>query len=279
MIMISSRENFWSTTEIAEADAIKEVVLLNPETGVDKDLTEAQFLQRVKNKRVLILVHGYNNDEDDVNRAYSMIENTVAAEVTGQYGIVMGYTWPGGNLRISYPAAKARAKAVSSRLAGWLRKAIAKTKSVDVMCHSLGNLVTLRALNDLSKEQSARVRNCYLLAAAVDNESIEKGEDYYPGTQICDKAFVFHTNKDDVLRFAYPAGEAISFHSPDLALGLTGPEDVEDIINHSPNVKVVNCKHVIEGHGKYKESIPMYRYINNELTGQPATQFSTLRPV
>ena len=265
--------------EISDTDQIRDVDLLNPDPSVDTPMSEGQYLAAIENRRVLILVHGYNNDEDDVNRAYSLIEGRIAAEVAGQYDAVIGYTWPGGNLHISYPLAKARGKAISPRLHIWLRKTIGRARSVDVMCHSLGNYVTLRALNELARGQPARVRNCYWLAAAVDNESIEKGEKYFAGTQVCDGGYVFHSIKDAVLMLAYPAGETISFGLPDVALGLTGPEDVDDIMQNSPNVKVVNCKHVVDGNGKYKESAPMYRYILDELSGTPAPQFTTLQPV
>jgi pimeloyl-ACP methyl ester carboxylesterase len=51
--------------------------------------------------------------------------------------------------------------------------------TLDVMGHSMGCRVSLLALQGkllLPK----MIRNIYLTAAAVDNESIEKDEEYYP---------------------------------------------------------------------------------------------------
>jgi hypothetical protein len=62
----------------------------------------------------------------------------------------------------------------------------------------------------------------------------------------------------------------------DLALGYSGPEDPADIIAHSPNVKVANCKRVIDSHGGYKYSDPVYQFMLHEFTGPAAPQFSTL---
>jgi len=115
-----------------------------------------------------------------------------------------------------------------------------------------------------------------MLAAAVDNESIEQGEKYFEGTGHCTRFCIFHSNRDGVLQVAYPIGETLSLSLPDIALGYSGPEDPADIISHSPHVKVVNCKRVVGGHGQYKECDPVYQYLSGEFTGPGAAQFSTL---
>ena len=53
-------------------------------------------------------------------------------------------------------------------------------------------------------------------------------------------------------------------------------QDPSAIINHSPNVKVVNCKKVIKSHTAYKSEPKLYQYGMNELTGTPADQYYTL---
>ena len=246
MLMVSSRQGFWSPTEFSDLDEIRDVTLENPDPASDKPLTEAEFLAAVTNQNVLLLVHGYNNTEDDVNLAYAQIEKAVQKQVPGKYSAVVGYTWPGGALGISYPIARARSNSAGPRLTPWLQKIARKAKTVDVMSHSLGARVSLRALRDAFKNPAKPVRNLYLFAAAVDNESIEKGEEFYDSTRRTDAVVVIHSKKDKVLALGFRLGDAILpwqwFDLFDAALGYSGPEDVADIIDFSPHVKVVNGK-------------------------------------
>jgi hypothetical protein len=104
----------------------------------------------------------------------------------------------------------------------------------------------------------------------VDNESIELGEEYYSSTNSCNGAYVFHSKNDTVLSLSYLGAER------DKALGYSGPENPADIIEHSSNVKVINCKNVVFKHGGYKDCAGMYTYISREFDGSPAPQYFTL---
>jgi len=142
------------------------------------------------------------------------------------------------------------------------------------MGHSMGVRVVLKAL----KSQSTKIaRNVFTMAAAVDNDSIEVGEDFYDATGNSDSVIVFHSKNDRVLKYAYSGAEF------DYALGLLGPEDPNDIITHSspgnpatPSVYVVNCKKRIHAHGAYKRTDQVYTYIAAFLAGSATGQFETL---
>ena len=62
----------------------------------------------------------------------------------------------------------------------------------------------------------------------------------------------------------------------DRALGFSGPEDIANIVEHCPHVRVANCKNVIKAHGAYKMADTVYRYIAEELSGSKTPQFITL---
>ena len=280
MLMVSSRQGFWSPTEFSDLDEIRDVTLENPDPASDKPLTEAEFLAAVTNQNVLLLVHGYNNTEDDVNLAYARIEKAVQKQVPGKYSAVVGYTWPGGALGISYPIARARSNSAGPRLTPWLQKIARKAKTVDVMSHSLGARVSLRALRDAFRNPAKPVRNLYLFAAAVDNESIEKGEEFYDATRRTDAVVVIHSKKDKTLALGFRIGDAILpwqwFDLFDAALGYSGPEDVADIIDFSPHVKVVNGKGQNLDHGDYKDNPAVYGYVRDFLAGKHPEQFFAL---
>lgn len=265
MLMISSRENFWDSETLSNSDEIRDVVLDGE--GLGEPIGQEEFINRLRNRRVLFLIHGYNNEEDDVVRAYDIIERNVSAYLGNMYDEIVGYTWPGGDDRFDYYSAKTRSGAVAPRVRRWLRDIVYVAQALDIMDHSMGTRVSLTALRD---PRASRVRNLFNMASAVDNECIQRREKYYPATQNCETLYVFHSKNDDVLRTAYV------FAHWDRALGYNGPEDPAAIIEHSPNVKVVNCKNVIQEHGDYKYSEEIYQFIGRELVDKTARQYSTL---
>lgn len=265
MLLISSRKSFWDSNELSETDEVRDVNLLDDSLG--DVITNESFLNSLENKSVLMLIHGYNNEEDDVVRAYAIIEQYVTGHIPDQYDMVIGYTWPDGDDPSDYFSAKRRAGAVSRRVSWWLSDINSKVKCLDVMTHSMGSRVALLSVQSANK---ITIRNLFTMAAAVDNESIQNNEKFHSSTKLCKSVYVFHSKNDPVLAVPYRAAEL------DDALGLTGPEDPADIIENSGNVKVINSKNFIKEHGSYKTCIPVYSYINNELNEKFSRQFVTL---
>ena len=214
-----------------------------------------------------MLVHGYNNEQDEVYDAYSVIEQKIGEHLSDEYDVILGYSWPGGDKVHEWRAAKKRANAVARRFRFLIEKMSANVQALDVMSHSLGARVVLKAL-----KQSAKVpllRNYYCTAPAVDNEVLEKNEEFHESVTKSEGLFVFHSKQDSVLAGAYRAAEF------DNALGLYGPEDKQYIQKRTENIYVANCKKHIDSHGAYKRSDAMYSYISSVLVKKPA-KFKTL---
>lgn len=272
MLMISARKDFWSSTELSDTDEVREVNLNDDSLGTP--VAKDTFLKKLDDKKVLLLIHGYNNEEDDVVRAYNIIEKNVNNLLhldSGSpiYDMIIGYTWPGGDDPLNYYSAKRRASAVSPRVNRWIDDMRSNGATIDIMGHSMGCRVSLLALQEKT-QFSKMIRNLFLTAAAVDNESIEKDEEYYKSACGCDKLYVFHSKNDNVLNISYRTAER------DAALGYSGPENPAYIIENSPNVKVINCKNVVLKHGGYKDCAGMYSYIKSEFGVNPAKQYNTL---
>jgi len=232
----------------------------------------ADIQRAVAGQRILILVHGYNNEFADVIRAYDLIEHQTRRHMRNKYDLILGYTWPGGDSRFEYLPAKTRAGAIAPRFCENLRRLHAPTdlrlESIDVMTHSMGARVSLEALKHLTRRNV--VRNLFLLASAVDNESIERDEEYFTANRRVRNSFVFHSRHDQVLSLAY---RAVEF---DRALGQNGPENPADIVEHSPQTLVVNCKNKIQSHGDYKSTDAVYKFLSRNVDTVQARQFSTL---
>ena len=104
MLLVSSRADFWSSTNFSDEDAIGDVVLERPSASRDRDMPRAEYLKALAGRKVLLLVHGYNNTEDAVALAYARIERAVNKAFGRHYDVITGYTWPGGAIGLSYPS-------------------------------------------------------------------------------------------------------------------------------------------------------------------------------
>ncbi|MEM7208791.1 MAG: alpha/beta hydrolase [Pseudomonadota bacterium] len=233
---------------------------------VVEHLSKESLQSELKNKRVLLLVHGYNNEHDEVSDAYEIIQQNVDQFLSAHYDLVVGYSWPGGDHALEWWSANRRANAVARRLRHLLKMINSVCDTLDVMSHSLGARVVLKAL----KESNSRICNFHFCTAgAVDNEVLEPDEEFHQALKACNKTFVFHSNKDGVLSVTYRAAQW------DRALGHTGPEDRKFVDDETDQVHVANCKNVVSHHGGYKRSRHMYRYIDDAKSGS-VQKFVTL---
>ena len=161
------------------------------------------------NKKVLLVVHGYNNTFDyavkSIKEVNSFINNMKTSDNKPLYDLVIGYIWPGYESFIEYELAVEHADALKERVQAHLLELHHITPHIDVIAHSLGNRVILEALNfeSVNKERPF-IRNFFALAPAVDASSIEENRPYYNSVKNCENFFVFHSFKDDVLKLLYP---------------------------------------------------------------------------
>jgi esterase/lipase superfamily enzyme len=272
MLMVSCRHNFWSATDFSQTDEVRRIDLAS---GVGTAVSAAEYLAEVRNKRIVVLVHGYNNEERDVVESYKAIDERMRllgflGSGAAEYDLLVGFAWPGGAAGVSFPFARMRAGESALRFAAMLSALSSAGATVDLNTHSLGAHVALEALRT---DGASTVRFAWNFASAVDNESVEQGERYYASTQRCKRFYVFHSREDLILRFWYRVGDFFEF---DTALGFSGPEDPGTIIRHSQNVRVVNCKDVVQSHGGYRSSGEVWCYMLRELLTPSSEQFVTL---
>lgn len=272
MLIVSCRNKFWSSTEFSTGNEVRRVDLA---TGIGDTVPGNDFLEELAGKRVTILVHGYNNEELDVLGSYGTIESEMRmlrflGGPGAHYDALIGFAWPGGALGVSFPFARQRAAESAPRFARLLAELRSAGVTIDLNTHSLGAHVAFEALRHAAPKI---VRNAWNFASAVDNESIEFKERYYPSSQHCERFFVFHSKNDPVLRVWYRVGDLFDF---DTALGYSGPEDPAVIMSRSSNVRVINCKDVVRSHGGYRSSGQVWAYMSRELAQPSDAQFVTL---
>jgi esterase/lipase superfamily enzyme len=273
MFVVSCRKDFWSATEFSPTDEIRELDL---DTGNGPVITPAAFLEAMAQKRITVLVHGYNNERLDVLGSYRTIDAQMRllgflGAASRPYDALVGFAWPGGATGVSFPFARGRADDTAPRFGRLLADLRGCGATVDLNTHSLGAHVALEALREASSQV---VRNAWNFASAVDNESIEQGERYFGASRQSARFHVFHSKNDPVLRVLYRIGDFFDF---DTALGYSGPEDPRAIIDHSQHVTVINCKDVVTSHGGYRSSGQVWSFMAQELTSPTNEQFVTLK--
>lgn len=249
MIIISSRKNFSDPDKDNNKHTVKEVNL-NNDTVIQDFETDDAFINAIAGTRICLLVHGYNNEFFEVCDSYQLIEAKIEATRI-PYNSILGYMWPGGDHGWEWWAAKSRANGTSRLLRQFLEKLKNNNVTVDIISHSLGARVVLKALKDAN---TSLVRNYYCMAGAVDNESLEINEEFSAALNNLEKIFVMHSARDEVLSLAYRTAEM------DSPLGLYGPEDVNFAMT-SVNIWIANCKQVVANHGGYKRSSQVFSYI------------------
>ncbi|MGD1850601.1 MAG: alpha/beta hydrolase [Cyanophyceae cyanobacterium] len=259
MLIISTRRNFSNADYFSEQTYAVSHIDLQSDTVIAENISADQFVETIKGKRVLLLVHGYNTEQDEVYDAYAVIERSIKRHLEDTYDLILGYLWPGGDQAWEWKQAKSRANGAGRRLRYHLESL--PSEAIDVMSHSLGGRVVLKALKYSGKKEL--IRNYYCTAAAVDDECLEPGEEFFRAIESWKRVFVFHSKYDKVLATAYIMAEF------DSALGLRGPEDKDYIQNRAHSVHIINCKHKIRNHGGYKNLAEMYQFIDQYLTEAP----------
>ncbi|MAN79011.1 MAG: hypothetical protein CMM77_10565 [Rhodospirillaceae bacterium] len=190
--------------------------------------------------QVLVLVHGFKNSRRDAWDRYEEFLDQVlkyAGGIPGELSI-RGFTWPGdanfGPVSfagfLSYPVEVRDARMSARRLAYHLATLTGpegRPVEISLLGHSLGCRLILEALANLVGQDKDRqrdgdedgprvpvntifIRIVGLMAAAVPVVLVEEGGRLEEPSRIAGKRLVFHSSMDQVLRFAFPAGQILS---------------------------------------------------------------------
>jgi esterase/lipase superfamily enzyme len=253
--LMSDRASFWDADKISNHTEIAQESNKKNRTLVSRE---------IKGKNILLLVHGYNDNAREALSTYRLINVHVSAFMDSHqpkfYDYVIGYLWPGFDEPWEYFKAQHNVSELAKKMRSHLEFLSATAAKVDVLAHSMGNLLMLEALDYNSDREKKIVQNYYALAPAVDDETIEKKEKYYYSTQNCEKLFVFYSKRDEVLKWSYSLAEG---HR---ALGFEGAEHLDEL---PQNVHLINCTSFVGQHSQYFTVLPIYEFIKNQFLLYP----------
>lgn len=242
-LIMSDRAEFWDSDNISKET--KEIA-----SGKEIPADFSSF----KGQRVLFLVHGYNNDADEALATYRTIQKNI--DGMNLYDSIIGYLWPGCDEKVEYFYAEKNATELASRAKSHIQNLSQSAAYLDILAHSMGNRLMLEALQNISIEKGKkRVRNFYSLAPAVKDNSIEVNQPFFRSVEQCEKMFVFHSNRDDVLKIAFFLAERSE------ALGYKG---VDNPAKEPENIQFIDCTEFVDGHSGYFNALPFYYFMQKE---------------
>lgn len=260
MLMVSNGLDFWGTDTIAPL----QVALVHPDGTLEPQSSDMSAL---KGKSVVVLFHGYDNEKPDVLARYFKIKENLGT----LYDAVIGYRMPLCDETLEYWKAEGNANNIAPCVGKYLAEVASIAKSVDVIAHSMGNRVVLKALQTepALQEQSSLINRIFCFAPAIDNESVEKGEMFRPSERRCREVVVFYSKNDTVLQRLYPLAKL------DRALGYSGAEHPYRLPS---NVQQVDCTDVVSGHSAYFDAESVFQFIRNKASGTapPASEARSL---
>jgi len=254
----------------------------------ERAISEKEFkssLEALKGKRILVLIHGLKNPRDKLLSSYRAAQsnvsqlsstfdesylNRIKRFVNGYlvfwepdhktpYDAVIGISWPSFDHETYYYKAKENAKAVAPKVARHLHEVASLADEVDVIAHSMGNLVLFEALTE-KKETSISLNHIYSIAAAVPKNSLNSEERYGNVANQCQKLFVLYSKNDEALAWPYYLAEAGK-----IALGLEGANHKSSLLS---NVTSVNCTQIINSHSDYFPNYKFYQFIEKHHNGE-----------
>jgi len=160
-------------------------------------------------RNVLIFVHGFNNRFDDAVYRFAQVVHD--AQVPG---IPVLFTWPSrGELSLSaYAYDRESANASSNALAQLIEMLAANpnVKDINIVAHSMGNVVTLEALRGMASRRGkigAKVKNVMLVAPDV---GVDKFRTEMQGMGQSRPRFALFASQDDsALNFSKTIGGGI----------------------------------------------------------------------
>jgi esterase/lipase superfamily enzyme len=273
MYMVSCRKGFDSNLLFGAENQYRNYT--NPQDpDVFTEITKTKILDAATDKHVLVLVHGFNNPMPNVLKSYWEVAKGLDDQGltgVGKYGLIIGFTWPGNKYGIGYFGAVPKANKSGASLRELITDLRGVSHSVDIQTHSLGARVALKALADPKK---AFVDNLLMTAAAIDNDLLEPGQDFFAAMNSVNRCFTYHSKNDPVLKKGFWIGDILDGLHP--ALGLKGPRSKPVTLQETPNVYVVDCSARITSHGGYRKEVKYYEHWIDVLAGGPMHNYDEL---
>ena len=221
-----------------------------------KEAKERALEEIPTDNNTLLLIHGFNNDFDQVTGAYLDFEEKI--QEAGFQGNVIGFTWPSYGQWYHYFGDKEQVEYAAPALVKFLQKFLPRLgqNALHINTHSIGTYLLFRALTSYSSGGPI-IDDMACFAADVSNDVLEKGEIGYRALRRVNRLTSYFNRHDPVLG-------ASAFANADGRLGLNGADE-PDLLPE--NAFQVDCSTVIEGHSDYRKNADVMQDLVAVLSG------------
>ena len=227
-------------------------------------------------KDMVLLIHGFNNDFDQVTAAYLGFERRLRAR--GFNGNVSGFTWPSYGEWFQYFGDVEQVEYAALGFLNFLLafRPLLGNKKFHVNTHSMGAHLLIRALAAYSRIDAIAeplpgqfiVDEITFFAADVSNEILERGEDGHIAVSEASRLTSYFSYKDPVLGISQVVNR-------DGRLGLAGAERPKRL---SSNAFQVDCSTLIESHSAYRDTPDVMEDLAQVLRGSASSEIEDRRP-
>jgi len=223
-------------------------------------------------KDILMLIHGFNNDFEDVTRAYLDFQRRIRR--SGFRGNIMGFTWPSYGRWYRFIGDREQVEYATPAFINFITKfrPMLGQKALYVNTHSMGAYLLIRALTEYSRIDAipnARpggelFDEVSFFAADVSDDILHPGEDGYDAVNETRRLTSYFSNRDPVLALSLIVNR-------DDRLGLNGAERPRRL---PKDAFQLNCQTVIDTHSGYRKEARVMKDLVAVLNGKPSDQIT-----
>lgn len=211
-------------------------------------------LKKAGYKNLLFFIHGFNNLPEDVFKKTELLQKMADSKKAKEV-LIVPFIWPCDNdfgiikdYKDDQIAADRSGTSIMNALNKFLEwgkepenMEIPCLKRINILAHSMGNRVLRRAVFEWKKYYQHQgvpqiSRNTFLVAADIENESLEVGKEGEHLSDFSRNVVVYFANDDLALRGSKVANLANLIASR--RLGHTGPENIDRC---KKNVYSIDC--------------------------------------
>ncbi len=230
---------------------------------VPGQLTRGRLDELRRARHVVFLVHGFNLNRAEGRAAMGNLARKLPRMRDAALVSVLwaGDHWSGA---ISYSFEGRDADDTGFYLYRFISDYLHRSTRISFATHSLGARVALEAIGRLGRLGYFADQVC-MMAAAVDDYSLAIPDGYKAAVDRCGRVAVLASRRDNVLKFAYPAGDLLQsfvfWRDEDFgsALGYHGPRSRRQyrVARHVTHTQISDARDA--GHSDYIPNSPPTR--------------------
>jgi esterase/lipase superfamily enzyme len=240
-----------------------------------KEAKEKTLADIPVDKDMLLLVHGFNNDFEQVTAAYLNFAGQIRS--AGFDGNIMGFTWPSYGAWFQYFGDVEQVEYAAFGLLNFLLafRPLLGEKKFHANTHSMGAHLLIRALAAYSRIDAIAeplpgrfiVDEISFFAADVSNEILERGEDGNIAAGEASRLTSYFSYRDPVLGISQVVNR-------DGRLGLAGAQRPNRLPS---NAFQIDCTTLIESHSGYRGSKDVMADLVEVLRGTDSNEIEDRR--